>query len=253
MTRNRWRTLALAAVASVLGPWARDANAADVRLHGATTVIDRVIDPHRAAVERATGHKLHVVGNATGKGLADLVQGECDASLSSEPVEIAVEAAGRAGQWVDASKLVFHVVETDTIVFVVHPSNPVRSLTWEQLRDIHLGKIRNWSEVGGRDQPITVFADTPTGGTRAMVRSVVMRGQEYAKSTVSVSAVKKVAEQVAAEPRGIGALGRGFATSRVQILATKPIERPLGFLTIGPPSAPVKAVIEAFKAEAAKK
>ena len=36
-----------------------------------------------------------VVGNATGKGLVDLVEGRCDASLTSEPLDIAV-AAGKA-------------------------------------------------------------------------------------------------------------------------------------------------------------
>src|SRR5512138_326561 len=173
------RMVALALAVSAAGLWAQDAAAAQVRLHGATTVIDRVIEPHKAAVEKATGHQITVVGNATGKGLVDLVQGSCDAALSSEPIDIAVAAAGRAGQWVDASTLQLDVVETDTIVFVVHPSNPVRSLTWEQLRDIHTGKIRNWSDVGGKDQPITVFADTPSGGTRAMVRAVVMGNQEY--------------------------------------------------------------------------
>ncbi|HSN92279.1 MAG TPA: substrate-binding domain-containing protein [Anaeromyxobacteraceae bacterium] len=253
MKRKSWKRTTVAAAVAALALWAGAAAAGQVRLHGATTVVDRVINTHRDAVERTTGHTLEVTGNATGKGLVDLHEGRCDASLSSEPVEIAVAAAAAAGRQVDRAKLQFHVVANDQIVFVVHPSNPVTSLTWEQIRDIHTGKIRNWREVGGKDQPITVFSDTPTGGTRAMIKATVMGGKEYASSVVALTAVRKVADMVAADPTGFGGLGKGFADSRTKVVQTRVLERPLGFLTIGAPSPAVKAIIDAFKAEAAKK
>src|SRR5262245_24049334 len=107
-----------------------------VKLHGATTVVDVVINPHRSAVQQATGHTLEIVGNATGRGLVDLADGKADASLVSEPLDIAVAAAAAAGKTLDPSKLKLHEIRKDEIVFVVHPSNPVSSLTWEQIRDI---------------------------------------------------------------------------------------------------------------------
>jgi phosphate transport system substrate-binding protein len=242
-----------AAAALALAALATPAVADQVRLHGATTVIDRVINPYKDAVEKSTGHTLEIVGNATGKGLVDLHEGRTDASLCSEPVEIAVAAAAIAGKQVDRSKLQFSVVGHDEIVFVVHPSNPVSSLTWEQIRDIQAGKIKNWKDVGGANQPITVFADTPTGGTRAMIKTIVMGGQDFGPSTVSLTAVKKVADMVGADPTGFGGLGKGFADSRVKIVQTKKLERPLGFITIGAPSPAVKSVIDAFKTQVAKK
>lgn len=249
-TKRSWM---LAAAAAGLAAWAAPAGAAQVRLRGATTVVDRVVTPHKDAVEKATGHTLDVVGNATGKGLVDLHEGRADAAMVSEPMEIAAVAAAAAGKTVDPSKLQFHVVAKDSIVFVVHPSNPVTSLTWEQLRGIHTGRIKNWRDVGGRDQPITVFSDTPTGGTRAMVKATVMERQEYAPTVVALTAVRKVQDMVAADPTGIGGLGKGFVDGRTKIVQTKELERPLGFVTIGTPSPAVKAVIDAFKAESAKK
>lgn len=251
MTNGGVWTLAVAAAGLAL--WATPAAAAQVRLRGATTVIDRVVNPHRDAVEKATGYTLDVVGNATGKGLVDLQEGRADAALVSEPMDIAAVAAAAAGKAIDPSRLQFHVVANDSIVFVVHPSNPVTSLTWEQLRGIHTGKIRNWREVGGKDQPITVFSDTPTGGTRAMVKATVLGGQDYAPSVVALTAVKKVADMVAVDPTGIGGLGKGFVDSRTKIVDTKVLERPLGFVTIGAPSPAVKAVVDAFKAQVAKR
>ena len=225
----------------------------DVRLHGATTVVDRLVSPHKAAVEKATGHTLTVVGNATGRGLADLADGKCDASLSSEPMNIAVEAAKAAGKTVDPGKLQFAVISNDEIVFVTHKSNPVKKLSWQQIKDIHTGKIANWKEVGGKDMPIVVFSDSVTGGTRAMVKHVVLEGQEYGANVKAQPSVKKVNEMVAATEAGFGGLGKGFAeTDKVNIVDTKKLERPLGIVTMGAPSPKVEKVIMAFKSAAGK-
>ncbi len=220
----------------------------EVRLNGATTVVDRVVAPHKSAVEKKTGHKLDIVGNGTGKGLVDLIEGRCDAAMVSEPMEIALGAAKVAGKNIDGSKLKFNVVAHDEISFIVNPTNSVSSLTWEQLSDIHTGKIKNWKAVGGKDAPITVYSDTVTGGTRAMVKTTVMGGSDYAPSVVALTAVKKVADMVAADPSGIGGLGKGFVDGRVKVLQTKKLERPLGFVTVGAPSAKVKTVADAYAA-----
>jgi phosphate transport system substrate-binding protein len=227
---------------------AASAFAEDVRLNGATTVIDRVIAPHKDAVEKKTGYRLEIVGNATGKGLVDLEDGRCDASLVSEPLDIALAAAKVAGKTIDPKTLKFHIIMHDEIVFIVNPLNPVNALTWEQLRDIHTGKIKNWKEVGGKDMPITVYSDTVTGGTRAMVKGIVMGGAEYADSVKALTAVRKVADAVKDDPSGVGGLGKGFVNKRVKVLETKKVERPLGIVTIGEPSPKVKNVIDAFSA-----
>ena len=84
------------------------------------------------------------------------------------------------------------------------------ALTWEQLADIHTGKITNWKQVGGKDAPIVVYSDALTGGTRALVKKVVLKDAEYAPSVKSLTSVARVAELVASDPNGVGAVGRGF-------------------------------------------
>jgi phosphate transport system substrate-binding protein len=228
--------------------------AAEIRLNGATTVVDRVITPHKAAVEKATGHTLKVVGNATGRGLVDLTEGRADASMSSEPIDIAVAAAKAAGKDVDPKTLQLSVIRNDEIVFVVNKANPVSKLTMAQIKDMHLGKITNWKEVGGKDLPIVVFGDSLTGGTRAMIKSVVLGGQEYGAVVKPQASVKKAAEQVEVTEGGIAGVGKGFVEDepKVAIIKTTKIERPLGLITIGKPSADVASVIAAFKAEVKK-
>jgi phosphate transport system substrate-binding protein len=236
--------------ATVIGLAGASAAQADtVRLAGATTVVNVVVTPNRASVEKATGHTLEINGNATGKGLVELTDGKADAATVSEPMDIAIAAAEVAGKKIDPSGLKFHEVQKDEIVFIVHPSNTVSKLTLEQIRDIHTGKITNWKQVGGKDQAITVYGDALTGGTRAMIKKVVMGGQEYAENIKTQTAVARVAETVAKDESGVGGLGKGFADpAKVKLVQTSKIERPLAFVTVGEPSPKVKQVVDAFRA-----
>lgn len=247
------RTLLVCAAIFACSASAPAAWADTVRLHGATTVVNVVVNPHRDAVQKATGHTLEIAGNATGKGLVDLSDGKADLAMVSEPLDIAVEAAGVAGKKIDIKTLQMHEVRKDEIVFVVHSSNPVSSLTWDQLRDIHTGKISNWKQVGGKDAAMVVYSDAVTGGTRAMVKQVVMGGNDYGSGVKSLTSVSRVAELVAKDVDAIGGVGKGFVDEKsMKILQTKKLERPLGFVTIGAPSTKGKQVIDAFRVAAAK-
>lgn len=50
-----------------------------------------------------------------------------------------------------------HVFALDSLVVVVHPDNPVQTLTMDHVRGIFTGRYRNWNQVGGPDAPITVI------------------------------------------------------------------------------------------------
>jgi phosphate transport system substrate-binding protein len=231
---------------------AMPAAADTVKLAGATTVVNVVVNPYRAGVEKSTGHTLEINGNATGKGMVDLSEGKCDAAMVSEPMDIALAAAEVAGKKLDGSKFQMHEIRKDEIVFIVNAANPVTKLTLQQLGDIHTGKITNWKQVGGKDLPITVYSDALTGGTRAMVKKVVMGNVEYAPSVKSLTSVSRIADLVPGDESAIGGLGRGFVKTdgKSRIVETSKVERPLALVTVGDPSPKVKQVIEAFRAAA---
>jgi phosphate transport system substrate-binding protein len=241
----------LSAIAISLLTLAGTAHADIVKITGASTVLNVVVTPTKGAVEKSTGHTLQIAGSGTGKGLVDLVDGASDIAMVSEPMDIAVEAALVAGKKVDPKAVQFFELRKDEIVFVVHPSNPVGKLSWEQLRDIHTGKITNWKDVGGKDLPIVVYSDAATGGTRAMVKKVVMGGAEYGSAVKAQSSVKRAAEMVGGDEAGITGVGKGFVDAgKNKIVDSKKLERPLALATLGAPKPAAKAVIEAFAKEA---
>ena len=70
------------------------------------------------------------------------------------PVEARALRDAGAGNMVDPAQE--HIIALDSLVVVVHPDNPIRSLTIEQIKGIFTGKITNWNVLGGGDAPINV-------------------------------------------------------------------------------------------------
>jgi phosphate transport system substrate-binding protein len=227
--------------------------AEEVRINGSTTVIDQVVVPHKAAVEKSTGLTVVVAAGGTGRGLADLLDGKCDASMASDALEDAAAGAKGLGKAVDVSKLQFHLLVNSQTVFITNKSNPVKTLTWQQVQDIHSGKIANWKEVGGKDMPITVYTEPASSGTRGMVKSLVLEGKEFGPNTKPLPSPKRIVEVTATTEGALGDVGISFAdTEKVNIVQTKKLNRPLAMVTIGDPSPKVAKIIAAFKAEAGK-
>ena len=68
-------------------------------------------------------------------------------------------------------------IAKDGFVFITHKSNPVDSLTAEQIRDIYSGKITNWQEVGGKDLKIAAYQRERNSGSQTAMEQMVMEGR----------------------------------------------------------------------------
>lgn len=66
----------------------------------------------------------------------------------------------------------------EALVFVVNESNPVDSLTREQVVAIYKGEITNWKEVGGEDKEIVAVQRNHSSGSQVMMDNLVMQGEE---------------------------------------------------------------------------
>lgn len=229
----------------------------EVKIHGSTTIQKRVLEPGKDALEKATGIKLVMVGNGTGNGLEDLVNGKCDASGASEELADAV-ASMKAATGKDApSDLRGNVITSDIIRVIVHPSNPVKSLTKEQLKGLNNGRIENWKAVGGPDMPVIVVTSHLGSATKKVFQKVIMDNDPYVTGAIQVETTRKEIDTVAKLPAGIGAVSLGFVNlpgnkEKVKMVDTPEISRPLMLITKGEPSASVKKVIDFFLGEGKK-
>jgi ABC-type phosphate transport system substrate-binding protein len=160
---------AVAAVALLLPSAAR----AEIKVHGATTVAFGLMKPQKARIEQLAGVEFSLLPSSTTHGLADLVRGKADVAMLAEPLQSAAEAVNKKEPGlVDPAGYVGRHVGDALVQFIVHPSNPVQKLSKTQLAALYSGKIKNWSELGGNNQPVLVVGE-PTSSPYRLIREAL--------------------------------------------------------------------------------
>ena len=92
-------------------------------------------------------------------------------------------------------------------VFLVNASNPVDSLSVEQVKAIYAGEITNWREVGGDDEPIRAYQRNQNSGSQSMmVRFMGDAPLMEAPSELYSSSMGGLVRAVAAYDNGKGAI-----------------------------------------------
>jgi phosphate transport system substrate-binding protein len=83
-----------------------------------------------------------------------------------------------------AAQLVDHKVCVITMAPIVNKdvAEKVKSLTTQQLTDIFTAKTKNWKEVGGPDEAITLVTRPTTSGTRALFKQYALNNSEEASN-----------------------------------------------------------------------
>jgi phosphate transport system substrate-binding protein len=199
------------------------------------------------------GVNVTVNESGSGNGAKGIVNGTCDiGNMSRFMKESEFRAAVDKGVFPVA-----HVVAMDGLPVLVHPGNPVKRLTVKQVREIYMGKITNWKQLGGPDRDIVVVTRDTNSGTYETFHKLVMthkvagekikekikKGAEYVGSNGAVRA------RVQSTPAAIGYAGLGFVDKTVKALEINgvypsaatvtsgkyPIARPLFMFTNGYP------------------
>jgi ABC-type phosphate transport system substrate-binding protein len=175
---------------------------ADVKLHGATTVGFGVLKPHKAKIEQLAGVEITILPSSTTHGLADLVQGRTDIAMLSEEFDTAVDAVNaKQPGLVNPVDYVSRHIGDAFVQFIVHPSNPIQQLTRAQLAALYAGRIKNWSEIGGNNQPVLLVGQ-PTSTSYKIIRDAL--GISYAPDLRVVQNTNQTPIIVAQAPGALG-------------------------------------------------
>ncbi len=97
------------------------------------------------------------------------------------------------------------IIAYDGIVVVAHPSNPVKDLTMEQVKQIFTGEITNWKEVGGKDMEIVVVSREDGSGSRDAFQEIVgYESGQLIKNAIVASGNGNIKTTVAMNKHAIG-------------------------------------------------
>jgi len=154
--------------------------------------------------------KVQVTGGGSGTGIAALLNGTTDIASSSrsiKPNEVAT-AILRLG---DKPEEI--AVALDGIGIYVHESNPIKSLSMQQLDAIFIGKVKNWKEVGGPDLALTIYSRENNSGTYAFFKEHVLGEKDFAPAAQTMAGTAALISAVSNDKRGIGYGGIAYAAN----------------------------------------
>jgi phosphate transport system substrate-binding protein len=158
--------------------------------------------------ERRTGIKVLVRGGGSAVGIEDLRSAKVDFAASCRS-----KSAG------DPEDVTFIKVAWDALVFIVHPSNPLTSLSLDNVRAIYAGGITNWRQLKGPNLPIKVFisrARQGLSGVEASTNAMVLNGKEPVETpnTLFLASTGIVEQMVETTPEGFATTGYTSARKR---------------------------------------
>ncbi|MBN2070391.1 MAG: phosphate ABC transporter substrate-binding protein [Candidatus Krumholzibacteriota bacterium] len=157
---------------------------------------------------------ITVSESGSGNGAKSLINGMCDIADMSRFMKLNEFSAA-----VDKGRMpVAHVIAVDGLPIIVHPSNPVKDLSVEQVRDIYTGKINNWKDVGGPNVEIVRISRETNSGTYETFENLVMNKEKIYENTEYVGSNGAVRQRVQSTPAAIGYAGLGFVDRTVKAL-----------------------------------
>lgn len=188
---------------------------------------------------------ITVKKTGSGDGAAALVDGRCDIAMMSRFMK-EKEFAKAVSNGVMP---VAHAIAMDGVCVVVHPSNPVSALTNDQIKDIYMGKITNWKQVGGPDMAIVPISRDTSSGTYETFHKLVMKKEKMADNVEYVNSNPQSHARIKSTKGAIAYVGLGFVDRNVKALKVDgvmptrstiakgvyPVSRPLFLFTNGYP------------------
>lgn len=219
--------------------------AGNLVIKGSTTVLPIAQKVVEAYMKQNPDVKITLEGGGSGNGIKALVDGNADIANSSRFIkEKEVSLAVEKGRYP-----VPFAVAYDCIVPIVHPSNPLTSISLEQLKKIYMGEVKNWKEIGGSDSPIVVISRDTSSGTYEVWEEKVLKGGRVFPGALLQASSGAVIQAVSKNKNAIGYDGIGYLNKEVKALkveniagtaettlnGTYPVSRPLYMFTQGWP------------------
>jgi phosphate transport system substrate-binding protein len=180
------------------------ARAGNVTVKGSDTMVILVQRWAEDFMKKNPGTRVQVTGGGSGVGISSLINGTTEIATTSRPIKPA-EAEKLGGKPTEIA------VAKDGVTLYVNERNPISSLTVEQIKDIYLGDITNWKDVGGPDAPIVLYSRENSSGTYVFFKEHVLAGDDYAPGAQTLPGTAAVVNAVAKEKNGIGYGGAAYA------------------------------------------
>ena len=234
-----------------------------ITIKGSDTMVHLASSWAETFMQQNPDIEVSITGGGSGTGIAALLNGTTDICAASRNIK------DKELQLALQKNIHPHeiTVAKDGIAVVVHPDNPVKELTLEQLSKIFTDKSLRWSGVGGADEEILVLSRESSSGTYVFFQEMVLKKQDYMQDAKLMPATSAIIQSISTDKLAIGYVGLGYALAakdKVKIISVKaddnspavmpsdqtvksgqyPIARPLFMYLNGEPQGTVKTFMD---------
>ncbi|MEF3084118.1 phosphate ABC transporter substrate-binding protein [Bacillus altitudinis] len=181
----------------------KDEASGSITISGSSAMQPLVLAAAEKFMDKHPKADIQVQAGGSGTGLSQVSEGSVQIGNSD------VFAEEKDG--IDAKALKDHKVAVVGMAAAVNPEIGVKDITKDELKKIFTGKIKNWKELGGKDQKITLVNRPDSSGTRATFVKYALDGATPAEGITedSSNTVKKL---IAETPGAIGYLAFSYLT-----------------------------------------
>lgn len=159
--------------------------------------------------------KVEVKSSAPNAAVFQLAAGKCDIALVDRPLRD--EEIHRIRNTAKKEPVAIPIA-MDAVVMLVHPENPLDSLTLKQVAEIWSYKVRKWPELGVpfEDKDIKRIGLEPDSGAIDIIVQRSMGGKGFAKSESTKFTATDVANEVTRNKLSVGFASIGdFLTAKM--------------------------------------
>ncbi len=189
--------------------------AGEIVIKGSTTVLPIAQKTAEAYMAENPDVKISLSGGGSGNGIKAIVDGTADIGNASRFIkQKEVDLANSKGVYPVPFRIAL-----DAIVPVVNNKNKVANLTMTQLKNIYLGKIKNWKEVGGTPGKIVVISRDSSSGTFGVWKKLVMKKKRVIPRALTVPSNGGIVQAVANTPGAIGYVGLGYLNKEIKAVS----------------------------------
>lgn len=227
-----------------------------VTLHGATTMVTRLIEPFGLEIERKAKVRLSVIATKSINGLVALLEGRAALAMISAPLEAEMPHLRRLLPNAPLQQLRSFEIARTSVAFATHPDNPVKFLKLDDIRRILNGDVTSWTAFGWRDVPIRPVFVKGGGGVVLTVQTHLLAGNAMtAPGAAPVDTPRQVIKAVSQEPGALALAQRQLASQAgLTLLETDGvIEQTLNIVSLGEPTDLLLRVIDAAKSVATER
>lgn len=228
-------------------------SADEIKIGGGGAALDGVIKPVKEPFEKTTGITIKLNYSNDILSYKNLLANTVDASTFGGSFEDFIKLIQKNNvAFSQPSDYTVTQIGKARIHTVTHKSNPIKSLTKEQLKGIFTGKITNWKEVGGSDAPILVVLSLTNTATNNAFQKAVQDGAPLLTEFIDANSFKDITFKVASNPEAIAFGPLSLLDGTVKDIETPGFFRPINLLTKGKPSAPINKLIDFIAVEGGK-